>query len=73
MRPDVIVRRIEDQKVETKVTKVDPLKEPQIGSSENILGVAIPKKADSNNAIYGAKVVKDGDFKFAIAITKSGR
>ena len=67
------VRRIENQKVETKITKVDPLKEPQLVTSQDILGVAIPKRADSDNAIYGAKIVKDGEFKFAIAITKSCR
>lgn len=70
------VRRIEDQKIlDEKVIKVDPLKEPDMVTPQDILGVAIPKKADTPIARYGHILAKDEEtgLKFSIAITKSLR
>jgi hypothetical protein len=69
------VRRIEDQKTEEKVEKLDPLKEPDMVTAQDILGVAIPKKSDEMFARYGAYIAKDEEtgLKFNIAVTKTRR
>lgn len=58
-----------------KTVKVDPLKEPQFVTPQDIIGVAIPKKSDMPFAKYGFEIAKDEEtgLKFMIATTKTKR
>ncbi len=68
------VRRIEAQQEVEKITKQDPLQEPDFVTDKDVLGIAIPKRSDMPFARYNAKMVEDeSGLKFNIAITKTRR